>query len=187
MSRQYNRFVAGSSTSAIVAFLDEIGLPVSFCDISGETFLPGIRIERGRLLVDEPRLLYPGDLLHEAGHLALLSPDRRAANTGEVGDDAGDDAGFEMGAIAWSYAVALHIGIDPAIVFHSEGYRGSSQAIMENFAAGRYIGVPILKWLGLTVRSSGNGALGARSYPTYAEGVGGVSKEGRETVGPGFH
>jgi hypothetical protein len=161
MSRQYNRFLSGSSTSAIVAFLDEIGLPVTFCDISGETFLPGIRIERGRLLVDEARLLYPGDLLHEAGHLALLPPERRDAITGE----AGDDAGFEMGAIAWSYAAALHIGIDPAVVFHAHGYRGSSQAIMENFAAGRYMGVPILEWLGLTVSPRGNGTHGVRSYP----------------------
>ncbi len=153
--------MAGSSTAAIVAFLDEIGLPVRFGDISEATFLPGVRIERGQLVVDEGRLLYPGDLLHEAGHLALLAPDRRAAITGE----AGDDAGYEMGAIAWSYAAALHIGLEPVIVFHGDGYRGSSRAIIENFAAGRYVGVPILEWLGLTVSAVGNGAQGATPYP----------------------
>ena len=53
-------------------------------------------------------------------------------------------------AIAWSYAAALHIGIDPAIVFHDGGYRSGSKAILENFGAGRYIGVPMLAWLGMT-------------------------------------
>jgi hypothetical protein len=161
MSRQYNRFLAGSSTAAIAAFLEEIGLPVRFCAISEATFLPGIRIERGRLLVDERRLLYPGDLLHEAGHLALLPPERRAAITGEAGDDAGN----EMAAIAWSYAAAMHIRLDPAIVFHADGYRGSSRAIIENFAAGRYVGVPILVWLGLTVGPGSNEARCMTPYP----------------------
>jgi hypothetical protein len=34
-----------------------------------------------------------------------------------------------MGAIAWSYAAALQIGLDPGIVFHAAGYRGSSQEL----------------------------------------------------------
>ncbi|MGA7234902.1 MAG: hypothetical protein WBY44_04445 [Bryobacteraceae bacterium] len=97
MSRQYNRFLAGSSTAAIVAFLDEIGLPVRFGDISEATFLPGIRIERGQLLGDESQLLYAGDLLHEAGRPALLLPERRAAITGEVGDDGGARWGLQHG------------------------------------------------------------------------------------------
>jgi hypothetical protein len=161
MSRQYNRFLAGQSTAAIFAFLDEIGLPVRFGEISEPTFLPGIRIEHGRLLVDESLLLYPGDLLHEAGHLALLPPERRA----DINGEAGDDGGYEMGAIAWSYAAAVYIGLDPAIVFHAAGYRGSSQAILENFEAGRYVGVPILVWLGLTVSPSGDEARGVTPYP----------------------
>jgi hypothetical protein len=161
MSRQYNRFLASSSTAAVAAFLDEIGLAVRFGAISETTFLAGIRIERGQLVVDESRLLYPGDLLHEAGHLAVLPPERRAAISG----DAGDDAGYEMGAIAWSYAAALHIGLDLATVFHAAGYRGSSRAIMENFAAGRYIGVPILDWLGLAINPPRSGVKGVMHYP----------------------
>jgi hypothetical protein len=161
MSRQYNRLLADSATAVIATFLEQIGLPLHFCAISEPTFLPGIRIERGELLVDEARLRYPGDLLHEAGHLALLPTERRAAVTG----DAGDNAGYEMGAIAWSYAAALYIGLDPAIVFHGDGYRGSAQAILENFASGRYIGVPILQWLGLTVSGSGNQEQEVSAYP----------------------
>ena len=130
----------------IVAFLVSIGLPVRGSEVPGPSFLPGIAIEGGALVVDEERLLYPGDLLHEAGHLALLPRDSRSTIHG----DAGDDGGFEVGAIAWSYAAAVHLGIDPAIVFHKAGYRGASQSILQSFAAGRYIGVPILQWVGLT-------------------------------------
>ena len=132
----------------ILEFLKDIGLVVRIGEL-GPTFLPGIAIERGGLVLDEARLLYPGDLLHEAGPLAVLPPVTRAAIDG----DAGDDAGYEMAAMAWSYAAALHLNIDPAVVFHNHGYRGASQSLLENFAAGRSIGVPLLEWAGLTTIS----------------------------------
>ena len=135
-----------SITKRIATFLLSIGLPVRFGATAGPSFLPGIAIEGGVLVVDKERLLYPGDLLHEAGHLALLPHGARSA----VHGDTGDDGGLEVGAIAWSYSAALHLGIDPAIVFHEAGYRGASQSILENFAAGRYLGLPILVWAGLT-------------------------------------
>ena len=56
----------------IVVFLKEIGLEVISTNISCETFLPGILVDQGKLLIDENRLLWPGDLLHEAGHLAVV-------------------------------------------------------------------------------------------------------------------
>jgi len=54
----------------ICTFLVSIGLPVRTGAVPGPSFLPGIAIEHGVLVFDEDRLLYPGDLLHEAGHLA---------------------------------------------------------------------------------------------------------------------
>ena len=60
-----------SITTTIVNFLVDIGLGVRSGRISGQTFLPGIMIEQGTLRIDEAQLKYPGDLLHEAGHLAL--------------------------------------------------------------------------------------------------------------------
>jgi hypothetical protein len=133
-------------TRRVIAFLESIGLPVRTSAVPGPTFLPGIVIEAGVLVIDEERLLYPGDLLHEAGHLAILPRDARSAVHGDIGPD----GGYEVGAIAWSYAAAIHLLIDPALVFHEAGYRGGSACILENFAAGRYIGVPILQWVGLT-------------------------------------
>ena len=143
---RYTPQMAEPIVERMVSFLEEIGLSVRTSAISGRSLLPGIAIEGGVLVIDQDRLLYPGDLLHEAGHLALLPPKAR----NETFADAGPDGGFEMGAIAWSYAAALHLGIDPAIVFHESGYKGASTSILENFAAARYVGVPILQWVGLT-------------------------------------
>ena len=43
--------------------------------------LPGLAIEHGAILVDEQRLSHPGDILHEAGHLAVADPVGRNAPT----------------------------------------------------------------------------------------------------------
>lgn len=145
----------------IIAFLREIGFEVNVGEILESTFLPGIRIEAGALRVDPARLLYPGDLLHEAGHLALMEPERRAATTA----DAGDCGGEEMAAIAWSYAAALHIGLDPQVVFHPDGYREGAQSILDAFRAGQYIGLPVLQWRGLALDQRSAAELGLPPFP----------------------
>ena len=80
----------------------------------------------------------------------------------------GDDGGDELGAIAWSYAAALHLQLDPGVVFHEQGYHGGSQSILENFAAGRYIGVPMLQWRGLTLDEKSARPLGVEALPAHA-------------------
>ncbi len=148
-------------TARIVEFLLGIGLPVRVGVIAEKTFLPGIRIEDGVLVIDEAQLTYPGDLLHEAGHLAVVPTAKRTASHLQVGKDGGD----EMMAIAWSYAAAVHLGLDPAVVFHAGGYRGGSQALIDNFSAGRYIGVPTLQWIGLTAEPKRASEMGVPPYP----------------------
>lgn len=137
-------------TDAIVAFLRGIGIGVVFEEIDGATFLPGISIRKGVLLVDQEELLYPGDLLHEAGHLAVMTPEQRASCNGE----AGNDGGFEMAAIAWSYAAARAAGVPAEVLFHEAGYKGGASALRENFEAGRGVGVPMLEWLGLSAKGA---------------------------------
>ena len=73
-------------------------------------------------MVDPGRLRFPGNVLHEAGHLAVATPQGRAG----MDRDAGKDAAEEMMAIGWSYAAALHLGLDPAVVFH-EGAIGAGR------------------------------------------------------------
>jgi hypothetical protein len=137
-------------TDRIAAFLREIGIPVSAADLP-DSFLPGLAIDGGGLLVDEPRLEYPGDLLHEAGHIAMAPPAVRTAMSGSLDDVPGlDTATLEWAAIPWSYAAALEIGIDPAVVFHDGGYHGHSAGLLSNFRIGVPIGVHLLVDAGMT-------------------------------------
>lgn len=150
-----------ATTAKIASFLRAIGLPVRRSTVPETTFLPGLEIQGGALAVDESRLLYPGDLLHEAGHLAVLTTERRM----KQGANAGDNMGDEIGAICWSYAAAVHIQLDAAVVFHPNGYRGASEWHLANFREGRYIGVPLLQWMGMTADEQHARALGIAPYP----------------------
>jgi len=154
-----------SVTRSIALFLQDIGMTVRAAELSEPTFLPGIRIDAGDLIVDESKLRYPGDLLHEAGHLAVAEPGRRAMITGKIEPTEGQRGGEEMAAIAWSYAAAVHLGLDPGLVFHDAGYRGDSDSLLENFSAGRYVGVPLLQWMGLTVERAQAWEADIEPYP----------------------
>ena len=147
-------------THRIVAFLTDIGLTVRRDEIVEATILPGIAVEHGALLFDPARLRFPCDLLHEAGHLAVVAPERRAAMHRNVGDDPAE----EMMAIAWSYAAAVRLGIDPALLFHDE-YKGGGPAILAAFTAGGGFGVPMLQWVGMTFDAARARAQGGEPYP----------------------
>src|ERR1041385_3144956 len=152
---------ANPFTARMAGFLASIGLETAPAVLAEAGFLDGLMISHGVLLIDEARLAYPGDLLHEAGHLAVVPGDKRKLLYGHAGSDPGE----EMAAIAWSYAAALYLGIDPAVVFHPSGYAGGSQAILLNFSQGRYFGVPMLEWFGLTVSRKNAAPLDHPPYP----------------------
>ena len=152
---------ANSLTSCMAGFLTRIGLETAPVVLHEAGFLDGLMIRHGLLLIDEVRLAYPGDLLHEAGHLAVVPGEKRKLLCGSAGNDPGE----EMAAIAWSYAAALYLGIDPAVVFHPSGYSGGSQAILLNFSQGRYFGVPMLEWFGLTTDKKTAALLQVSRYP----------------------
>jgi hypothetical protein len=135
---------SSDTLAAIIGFLRGIGIPVETATLPEDGFLPAIAVRDGGLLYDPDRLQWPGDLLHEGGHIAMIDPASRRTVS-----DVGNDPGDEMAAIAWSYAAARAIGIDPLIVFHDHGYRGDGRSIVENFAEGRYFGVPMLQYYGL--------------------------------------
>ena len=132
----------------ILQFLDEIGIVYNMEPIIGDTFLPGLKIRNGTLIIDEARLLYPGDVLHEAGHLATMPPQIRITMDDNL-EDNDLHTGGEMMAIAWSYAACIHLEIDPHIVFHEYGYKEGGAYIVENFSEGRFFGVPLLQWCGM--------------------------------------
>jgi hypothetical protein len=145
----------------IIRFLLDIGFQIRKAELIQQTFMPGITVDQGVILIDEAKLLYPGDLLHEAGHLAVIPAEKRRRAQGDVGKKASE----EMMAIAWSYAALVHLGLEPSVVFHEGGYRGWSGALIENFTSGRYIGVPMLQWVGLTADEKRAEEKGIKPYP----------------------
>jgi ribosomal protein S18 acetylase RimI-like enzyme len=131
----------------IFAFLREIGFNIHLAELPGKTFLPGIQIVANGLNVDIDALLYPGDLLHEAGHLAVMPPENRRLDVPPTGD-----AAEEIAAIAWSYAAIVYLDLPPEVVFHPQGYRGNSNTLAHGFATGNRPGLPLLWWMGLTTQ-----------------------------------
>jgi hypothetical protein len=146
---------------AIVAFLEAIGLRIEWGDVPPDSFLPGVLVIGGGLRIDAGRLSHPGDLLHEAGHLAGLSGEERGRALPAIDTD----GGAEMMAIAWSHAAALHIGVPLEVLFHAEGYKGGAESLIENFAAGRFIGVPMLQYFGLAFEPRLAAERGLPAYP----------------------
>jgi len=138
-----------SEISPILSFLDRIGLLYKLAEIKGQTFLPGLKLSNGTLIIDIDKLLYPGDILHEAGHLACMPPAIRQ----EMSDDLAPSdlhQGGEMMAIAWSYAACIHLNIDPIVVFHNDGYKSGGKSIIESFKQEIPMGIPLLQWCGMT-------------------------------------
>lgn len=135
--------------SKLTGFVQSAGVPVRSEAIEGETFLPGLTIIDGTLVVDGDRLEWPGDILHEAAHIALTPPSRRAALGGKLTITPAE----EMAALAWSYAAAVAADIDAQIVFHEGGYKKGGAHLAAQFASGLPPGgpgVPMLQWWGMT-------------------------------------
>ncbi|MFZ0424199.1 MAG: hypothetical protein WAL80_15080 [Xanthobacteraceae bacterium] len=146
-------------TERLCAFVRGIGIDVRAATLAEKTFLPGLEISHGALLVDEARLSHPGDILHEAGHLAVTDPAER--NVPTLAPSPGD----ELTAIAWSFAALRYLDLDPAVVFHPDGYKGGADSIIENFTAGHYFGVPLLQLYGMSCEPRQAVAKGVAPYP----------------------
>jgi hypothetical protein len=151
---------ARDDVGRIVAFLTRIGIPVAAQRLEGESFLPGLTIRDGGLVYDPERLAWPGDLLHEAGHVAVTDPALRPAMC-----QPSDDPGEEMAAIAWSWAAAMEIGLAPEVLFHEGGYRGGAAALIENFSNGRDVGAPLLAAWDMTTEPHRARKYGGVPYP----------------------
>jgi hypothetical protein len=134
---------ANPLTARLAGFVRGMGIDVRAATLNEPTFLPGLDIRHGAILIDEARLTYPGDMLHEAGHIAVADPAERHAPT--LSPSPGD----ELTTIAWSYAALRHRDLDPALVFHG-AFKGGGASIIENFTAGHYIGVPLLQAYGMS-------------------------------------
>lgn len=135
----------------MLLFLDEIGITVIEKELDDTTFLPGLSLGPNCIYIDFEKLKYPGDVLHEAGHLAVTTPIERA----QIGtDNMAQDwptQGEEIAAMLWSFAACSHLELPLNFVFHAGGYKNSSNWLMDNFSNGNYIGLPFLEWAGMAL------------------------------------
>jgi hypothetical protein len=152
-------------TDRITDFIESIGIKIFHRTLEENTFLPGVLIDKGCIYIDREKLLYPGDLLHEAGHIAVVPSSDRAGLSAETIIGRKDQSAEEMMAIAWSYAACMHTGIDPYIVFHENGYKGGGHHIADGFGQGQYFGVPMLQFAGMTAEPRMAETLGMPAYP----------------------
>jgi hypothetical protein len=148
-----------------IRFLDETGIAVRFGVVEDGSFLPGLSIERGCIIVDKEKLKYPGDILHEAGHLAIVPAADRTQLDANLIAERPQRKAEEMMAIAWSYAAAIYLSIDPHIIFHDDGYKGGGSYIADSFANKQYFGLPMLQWVGMAADEKKAKELNINPYP----------------------
>lgn len=127
-------------TKTILGFIKEIGIPTEEVTMEAPSFLPGVQINRGKLHYDKEKLTFPGDLLHEAGHIALMTEEERNTIVGNVKEYRPPAQDDEMGVLAWSYAALKHLGLPGELVFHEAGYHGQAQELLRGFETGQNLG-----------------------------------------------
>lgn len=148
-----------------ILFLNKIGIETRFEKLDETCFLPGLSIRNGAILIDTELLKYPGDILHEAGHVAVVPAAERPSLTAVAIEKREHREAEEMMAIAWSYAACMHLGLDPYVVFHDDGYKGGGSYIADNFANKNYFGLPMLQWKGMAADEKNALLLNVFPYP----------------------
>lgn len=149
----------------VLSFLDEIGIDVIEKELDS-TFLPGLSLGPNCLYIDYDKLLYPGDILHEAGHLAVTtSEERKIVGTTEISPE-WPTQGEEIAAILWSFAALNHLKLPLDFVFHADGYRNAFNWYISSFSNQSYIGLPLLEWMGLCLGEDRAGKEGKPAFPT---------------------
>lgn len=149
----------------IIGFLRGIGLAVEEAEVPEGSFLPGVRIAQGRLRVDLARLRWPGDLLHEAGHLAVVPAALRPAMDDALQELPAVLHGGEIEATAWAWAAMCHLGLPSAVLFHDGGYHGRAAGLRTTFELGVFLGASGLAAAGLTVLPAQVSPGGPAPYP----------------------
>lgn len=148
----------------VVRWLVDQGLEIESGSRYTQSFNPGIWIEAGALVYDHA-VAHPGDLLHEAGHLAVLPSCIRGHANGDM-DTVAPRIGEYMAAhpnafafpedpiaramieggdssvIAWAYAAALAAGVDPWLTCE-RGFpeEDDGRAALEALQTGTFVGI----------------------------------------------
>jgi hypothetical protein len=165
-------------------FISEIGLPIRAGVVfdSAEVFLPGyVDLDCGGIVYDLdqitdmikrdskfsseiPKII--GNMLHEAGHLAILPRDLRPLMTGDVEDSFPTNllpksyplprANYrEAAAAAWAAYAALHLDLPLSVAFDEifESRRAGEMA-RRSFMLGNHVGITLLQEIGIKPKES---------------------------------
>jgi hypothetical protein len=73
--------------------------------------------------------------------------------------------GEELSALAWSYAATVQLHLESELVFYPGSFHGWATALIENFAEGRYLGLPLLQRFGMSYDSHHAAMRGIEPYP----------------------
>lgn len=148
---------AAAITQTLLDFLASVGIEVREGEVPADSFLPGIRLVGGALVVDRAALRWPGDLLHEAGHIATTPAALRATLDDQLADDPAIPHRGEAEATAWAWAALTQLGLSPALLFHEGGYHGHSAGLALTYAMGVYPGAAGLAQAGMATLGGADG------------------------------
>lgn len=161
-------------------FLNGIGLPISV--VPGATaFLELIRVVEGRLEIDPACSV--SNVLHEAGHLAIMPSQFRHLMTGDLDEgtrlmfDEINKMGLEPDhplsraamqaseseATAWAWAVGEHLEIPPEVIILDSDYEKDGAGVRFMLMARQYLGIHGLMHAGFCVARANS----RRNLPVY--------------------
>lgn len=149
----------------VLDFLSKVEVPVREGPVPADSVLPGILVSRGWLIIDRAAIRWPGDLLHEAGHIAVTPAAHRDELDGALESSSQAPFSGEVEATAWAYAAIVHLGLDPAVLFHEGGYHGQSAGLIQTYGLGVYPGSHGLAMAGMTVVGAEARRTGEPPYP----------------------
>ncbi|WP_341224410.1 carbamoyltransferase C-terminal domain-containing protein [uncultured Arcticibacterium sp.] len=138
-----------NTKTLIINFIESKGIDVIETNLDGyQCFLPGLFLKGNSILMDSSKMIYPGDLLHEAGHIAVTEEALRPFIGSEKMPAEWPSDGDEIASILWSYAAIEHLQINAEIVFHKDGYKGDSEWLIQQFRSKNFMGLPLFSWMG---------------------------------------
>lgn len=162
--------------SKAIGFVRGIGLTVTISEEADlkDAFIPYVRVEAGGMTISGA--VFPGDILHEAGHLAVIPGDFRPLAVDSLSavmnamtkyiennphglaqwpEDPTSRAILQSGeaeATAWQYAAAQAIGLPDEWLFPPDSYEGESAQVLQYLKSKTHLGVNGLQAAGWTVQ-----------------------------------
>lgn len=149
----------------VINFLNSIGIETILKQQTKyKGFLSDILIQDGILYINENTTI--SDLLHEAGHLAVLHPKYRKLASGNISkvvckmmnEIPFNQTEFnkymyceDLSATAWAYAVGKYLNLPDDVIITAKNYDNAGKDILECLRCGSYFGITELMHAGFCV------------------------------------